>query len=442
MLQMFLTSLLSWYIFIPAAFACFTPMRNQLRLKPSTLILHSMFLFIPMLVLISFLEAYFSLEFYAMLPYVSVLAFIYYHKNLKCPMYKSLFIFILMAAFISFTSNIANGFDARLHPHSTLNDFSLAAAVFRAVLSTATCLFACYPLRRFGRRLIDHFDLPRVYYASIPVWCIFLAFNVLIAPKKYETLYVNYVQRTFWGILTLLFLLLCLLCVWFYYIVSDMMKKTETDERNRFLEMQESAYLSQQRYIKETVKARHDFKHAIGTLRSLVMAGELDAVTTYLDDYLAIQPINDTVSFCENPAVNALLNYYYSMAKSAGIPMEWEISLPDSLKISNVDICCVLGNVLENAIHACESLSESERFIDLAVRSEDDRLYLVISNSFDGNVRVKDGEYLSTKKHGSGLGLKSVRETAERYGGIARFTHDDTEFHTDVMLKTKSKETL
>ena len=438
MINNFLISMLSWYPFIPAALVCFAPMMNQLRIKPVALILRSIFLSIPMLVLISFLEAYFSLGYNMVLPFIAVLSFIYYHKNLTVPIYKSLFIFILTFAFMSFYSNIANGFDAALHPTSTLNNFSLAAAVFQAALSTLMCLLMLYPMGRFGCRLIDHFDLPRVYYASIPVWCIFLAFNLLIAPRKYETLYVNFVQRTFWGILALLFLLLCLLCVWFYYIVSDMMKKAETDERNHFLEMQESAYLSQQRYIKETAKARHDFKHTIGTLESLVSDGNLDAVRAYLDDYLAMQPNNDTVSFCENPAVNALLNYYMGIAKSEGIPYEWEISMPDTLNFSNIDLCCILGNILENAIHACETLSENKRFIDLAIRTEaDNRLYIVVSNSFDGNVRMKDEEYLSTNKHGSGLGLKSVKETAEKYGGIARFSHDDSEFHTDVMLKTK-----
>ena len=157
---------------------------------------------------------------------------------------------------------------------------------------------------------------------------IFLAFNLLISPRKYQTLHVNLMPLAFWGSLGLFFLLLCLLCVWFYYIVSDMMAKAETETRNHILEMQESNYLAQQRYMKETAKIRHDFKHTIGTLDALVSAGDLSSVRAYLDDYLALQPTNDTIAFCENPAVNALLNHYMNMAKSAGIPLEWEISMP------------------------------------------------------------------------------------------------------------------
>lgn len=435
MIRDFLTSLFSWYTMVPAAILCFAPMKNQWRKDRRTLIIRTAMLLTPILIISAFLEAYFSLGYNTLLPVLSIIAFIYYHCSLTVPIYKSLSVFILIAAFMSFYSNVANGFDAWLHPTSGLDEFSLAASLFQAALTTVMSVLMLYPAEKFGGRLMDDFDIPRVYYASIPVWGIFLTFNLLISPRKYETLYVNLMQLVFWGILSLFFVLLCLLCVWFYYIVSDMLHKAETEERNRILEMQESSYYAQQRYINETAKARHDFKHTIATLDTLVSEGDLAAVRAYLDDYLSMQPINDTVRFCENTAVNALLNFYLSMAKNAGIPLEWEISMPSNLPVSDIDLCGVLGNILENAIHACEKVPEEARFIDLAIRSkEDSRLYLVVSNSFDGNLRMNGKNYLSTDKHGSGLGLKSIRETAEKYGGTARFSHDASEFHTDVMM--------
>jgi len=55
---------------------------------------------------------------------------------------------------------------------------------------------------------------------------------------------------------------------------------------------------------------------------------------------------------------------------------------------------------------------------------------------------MKDGQYLSTRSGGSGLGLKSIAPTAEKYGDIARFLHEDKEFCSDVMIpvgKTEDK---
>ena len=50
---------------------------------------------------------------------------------------------------------------------------------------------------------------------------------------------------------------------------------------------------------------------------------------------------------------------------------------------------------------------------------------------------MKDGQYLSTRSGGSGLGLKSISSTAAKYGGIARFSHEDGEFSSDVMIPVR-----
>ena len=64
----------------------------------------------------------------------------------------------------------------------------------------------------------------------------------------------------------MLLVLLLLRCVLSYFIVSGMMDAAQTQEKNRILEIQESRYLAQQRYMNETAKARHDYKHVISAL--------------------------------------------------------------------------------------------------------------------------------------------------------------------------------
>nr|MCR5482096.1 GHKL domain-containing protein [Clostridia bacterium] len=84
---------------------------------------------------------------------------------------------------------------------------------------------------------------------------------------------------------------------------------------------------------------------------------------------------------------------------------------------------------------ACGKLSPDARFIDLVLRTEGESvLYIVATNSFDGKVRKNGDTYLSTAKHHSGIGLRSIRETAAKYGGSARFTNTGKEFNIDVIL--------
>ena len=47
---------------------------------------------------------------------------------------------------------------------------------------------------------------------------------------------------------------------------------------------------------------------------------------------------------------------------------------------------------------------------------------------------MKDGDYMSTRINGHGIGLKSITSTAAKYGGSARFSHEGNEFYTDVIL--------
>ena len=230
----------------------------------------------------------------------------------------------------------------------------------------------------------------------------------IIAPRKYETMYVNRVFLFFWLSIVLLLLLLLFLCVIFYLIVSGIVEHEKTKEANRILEMQESRYVAQQRYMNETARVRHDFKHTIHTLEELVDEGDLKAIREYLDDYAAAQPKNDTTHFCENIAVNALLNFHMQAANARGIVLDWEIDLPKDLPVSD---------------------------IDLSIRPDaDGHLYIIASNSFDGKVRQSGSSYLSTHKNGSGIGLSSIASTAAMYGGRVNFRHREKEFYTDVLI--------
>ena len=105
------------------------------------------------------------------------------------------------------------------------------------------------------------------------------------------------------------------------------------------------------------------------------------------------------------------------------------------MPVSDVDLCGMVGNILENAITACLRLPEIERWIQLTVLTKNDaQLFIIATNSFDGKTRQKDGLYLSTNRHGTGMGLTSIKTTAEQYNGTAYFSHQDREFYTDIVI--------
>ena len=435
MISDYLTSLLSNYVFLPAALLCYMPMRNRLRYSPRGTFIRVAPLLVAVIAVTSFIEAYYSLSYNASLPFWGIVAFIVYYLTLNVPFYKSVSVYIAVYAFISFFSNFSNAYDAALYPLSSPDNFSTTAGLFQAVLITVAVAIVLNPVYKYGSRIIDELDIPRVWYMTLPVSITFLGYNLIHVPDQYADLYVGSGFAIYILSLVLLLTLLCILCVHFYFVVSDILEASADRERSRILEMQENVYNTQQRYLEDTARVRHDFRHTIGILEELSRAGDITGIRHYLDKYTAQQPENDIIYFCKNTAVNAMLNYYAGMWNEAAINVTYEIYLPGTTPVSDVDLCSVLGNILDNAIRACREIPEIERFIDILVRAaEDGRLYIVVTNSFSGRTKIKDGRYVSTIGHGHGLGLRSIASIAAKYGGSARFEHDGTEFHTDVIL--------
>ena len=210
--------------------------------------------------------------------------------------------------------------------------------------------------------------------------------------------------------------------------------QAEDKQRIRFFEMQESQYLAQQRYIAESSRQRHDFRQHLSSIAQMVQNRAFDELTGYLSEYLNTLPDSQTI-YCQNVPANALLNYYASMMDQAQIRRNWKISLPENLQISDPELCSLLGNLLENVLHGCQTLPTENRYHNFTICLEHDRfLYLVSSNNFNGVVKQKNHQYLSTHKNGSGIGLSSIAIIAEKYQGIAQFSNTDKEFLINVVM--------
>lgn len=134
------------------------------------------------------------------------------------------------------------------------------------------------------------------------------------------------------------------------------------------------------------------------------------------------------------------MNYYAQLAASNGIQLDWHTDIPEWIHVAEPDLCSLLGNLIENAFAGCSTVEDTApRYHCLSVELRNNvNLYIVSTNSFDGFVRLKDGQYESTKRKGSGIGIHSVKMIAEKYRGTARFHHMGTEFYADVMLQVKS----
>lgn len=145
---------------------------------------------------------------------------------------------------------------------------------------------------------------------------------------------------------------------------------------------------------------------------------------------------------------DVIINDKYQRAAKSGIAFQIMFTYQETNTISAFDIGIVLNNLLDNAIEACEKLEREKRRISLRMKRKEHFLLVEVENSFDGRLVWKEGESIpATTKHEDlpeilmehGVGLKNVKEIAERYLGHMEILAGANVFRVTVMLQQKEQ---
>lgn len=425
-----IAALLTYLSFIPAAVMCMLPMRHQLRRGPSLTAAGTALLLAALLPLAAWVSVRFELGCTTLLPPLLGVCFLTYHLSLNVPVSRSLSVFFAVCALMFTVDNVVNGIVGRRFPEQGAEMFTTERALTQFSISTLVAVLLARPLWSNGSRLVDALKQDSIWWMTLPFSTLIILMNYFLRPLKYETLFVNNVYKAFTVSVSALLLIWLLLIIVYYHIVIGILNAAEVEQRMRVLEMQESQFLAQQRYMRLSAQARHDFRQSVRAMKNLYHAGDYEALGGYIDRYFDSLPSAEMKSYCGINALNALLNHYAQMTQRDGIRCDFRVDLPDRLTVTDVDLCAVVGNILENAVTASLELPEPDRLIRLAILTRNgNRLYIVATN------RVKEpGMPGPVSPRRGGIGLKSIVATAEKYNGKAEFSREGCEFHSDVML--------
>ena len=193
---------------------------------------------------------------------------------------------------------------------------------------------------------------------------------------------------------------------------------------------------------------RHDYHNHIQAMKVMAQqvrqeGGDCEALLR-LEEYLS--SLNDdlttvdTVVKTGNVMVDAILNSKLSLIKARKIPLKAKAAVPAELGIGEVELCVIIGNLLDNAMEACLSgtdgqLDESEVFIRIYIGVLKGQLYISVANSSHGKMNKIGKRYLSTKKNaGHGYGLMRIDRIVNKYHGYINRQNEEGAFVTEVML--------
>lgn len=180
---------------------------------------------------------------------------------------------------------------------------------------------------------------------------------------------------------------------------------------------------------------RHDYRNHIQTMKAYAASGDLDAIRRYLDLLDEDLTTVDTVIKTGNPMTDAILNSKISLARSKDIQVIADAHVPVRLKSSEIDLCCILGNLFDNAIEACIQLPREQRCIRVYMDMKNTQLYISFTNFTAGKKLPKEGSrFRSTKGEGHGFGLVRIDAIVERLEGYISRNSEDGAFTTEILL--------
>jgi sensor histidine kinase regulating citrate/malate metabolism len=132
----------------------------------------------------------------------------------------------------------------------------------------------------------------------------------------------------------------------------------------------------------------------------------------------------------DHTIVNSMIRYYYLQAKENGILFENKCVIDSRITISDSDLCIILGNALDNAITACKQLDSSKsRFVSIEAITKVDKWLIKITNSYNGQLVMHDGRYLSSKDQSvHGFGIQNIEQVINANGGIMQIEHNKKVF--------------
>ena len=180
---------------------------------------------------------------------------------------------------------------------------------------------------------------------------------------------------------------------------------------------------------------RHDYRNHIQMMKVLAASGDMDALKVYLDELDTDLNTVDTVVKTGNPMADAILNSKISLARSRNIPTQVDAHIPVKLKMSELDLCCIIGNLFDNAMEASMALPEEKRLIRVYMDMKGTQLYISFTNFTAAKKLSKVGKGFKTSKgEGHGFGLVRIDDIVSRYDGYLSRNSEDGAFTTEILI--------
>lgn len=249
------------------------------------------------------------------------------------------------------------------------------------------------------------------------------------------------------GVTTAAMLLLLLLSALalIFRVIYDLIRESERNEQitlvKSYADALEDTLEMESVHEEETRILRHDMKHILDLIEHYNREGRTYEISKLCADVTRDIDNTKDVRYCENSAVNAIINKYAVMASESGIEFTCRANVKNDPPFEAYEIAVVIANMLSNALRETSKCFDEDKVVDFTIDTLWDKIIIESINTFEGKLKVdkKTGLPLSKRGSGHGFGMKSIKAFADYYGGLFDFGVENKKFYIRVMIPVDTK---
>lgn len=343
---------------------------------------------------------------------------------------KKAFLYVSAWLFAVLSTSL-NEFAAWLPGTRSLLSYGQICVIVSLISAAGFCVFVRLWLKETVDSLFAQLSIRNcsllLTYPSVSLVVLLIGGNTIFSPKSLAARGAEDI---------LFFLALCVMILVLYVMILgntlEIMCRRKTEEELKFARQligkQREHYNQTLDYIEQVRIIKHDFRHHIHALQSMGKEEQ----DRYLKNLKEELDRTAEMVFCQNQAVNGLLQEYAVRARQDAVAFEAKMDLSAHVPVDDLTLCIVIGNLLENAFEACKRI-DGRRFVRLRARWMEDHLMMIVENSYNGQISQSGGKILSSKKDG-GLGFLSVRRILNQPGDEFDVDYDGKMFTAMVKI--------
>ena len=232
-----------------------------------------------------------------------------------------------------------------------------------------------------------------------------------------------------------------------YYLFYSIEKSTRENlllrSTQHRIELEQEKYEASRVNYDELRVLRHELKNYTFYVKALLDSKKYDELSAFLEESMASRSTALNSYDSGNYIIDVILNHEMNAAREQGVTIVPDILVPHKLPFCDEDLCCLLSNLLDNAIEAATDSGHSSPQVTFSMHPKQEYLFIHEENPVSEEIPSEYRLSLKTTKKNQdfhGFGTKIIRRIVDKYNGSIKYSIHEGYFITDVMLELNKED--